>query len=489
MSDWYRRQFGDTQSLAITFALGRDPHPRGPAERDVTWGSIELWAGGHCLTRSVSHGGSLQDSVTWNLLPVLQWALEVGIRLVNEDPYPRFSRGIDVQDGAAWFDATMSPPLLDPAAEARWFLRRSEWRHHHAIRRAAEDVALPNVVLRRIADRMEISWDNQSWSPPRADLRFVERRGRTLVPADLFAKVLREALRDVVRVVAEKVTSPVLTSLAMRAQSFAASPEDWRWLVHRPTAQIIREQMPELRARLDRHASENAEGIYVPHSMETSLLRLVRLESRPEIEAVLATSRRVPHHPMTETIRGLISPRTASSERPWDEGNEVAELVREKLGWGDSPLPDLQAWLAQNGCGVALEDLHLPGSIAVLAERTEDSRALVHVNPKSHSRARKEAGLATALGHVLMDVERVSVDGDWEHWPTSARARAFGVALMLPENGVRQMLSGSRVVRREDVRSVMTRYGAGPLATTHRLKNLGLISKDEQFQLAVEVGA
>src|SRR5690606_7778077 len=143
----------------------------------------------------------------WSTLPVLEWLLEVGIRLVNEDPYPRFSKGRDVGDGSGWYNATLSPPVLSAEAERRWFLRRSEWRHHHALRRAAEDVALPNVVFKRLGDQVEVSWDNESWGAPRHGLQFVETRGRELVSAASFGGVIRETLVEVLSSLAKKTSN------------------------------------------------------------------------------------------------------------------------------------------------------------------------------------------------------------------------------------------------------------------------------------------
>lgn len=487
MNDWYQRQFGDREHFAVSVSLGRDPHPSGVVERDATFGTLEIWARGHCLTRSVSDGGGVQDGVQWTLLPILEWILGVGVRLVNEDPYPRFSKGIVVPDGSAWFDATISPPMLDAEAERRWFLRRSEWRHHHALRRAAEEVSLPNLVFRRIGDQVEVSWDNDAWSPPRQDLSFVERRGRSLVDAQAFASILLETVRDVAASAAARSELPALRSLAARAVTAAAAPEDWRWLVHRPTARVIRDAMPALRARLDAAAAERACGLFVPHTRETHVLRLVRLETHAEVLAVLAAAERLPQTPVTAALQALICPRPASAGRPWEEGNDYAEHVRDCMGWGDAPLPDLDIWLAEQGCLVATGDQGLPPAVSVLAERTADARAMVHVNPKGGSQVKKETGLAAALGHVLLDDAPVAVDGDWEHWPTSARARAFAVALTLPEGGIRDALGGARSIGPIEVRRIMHDFRAGPWATTYRLKNLGLISADERAELVAAV--
>lgn len=486
VDDWYQRQFGDRADFALTFSLGPESQPSGVEERDATWGALEIWARGLCLTRSVADG-AVHNGIRWSLYPIWEWMLEVGVRLINEDPYPRFSRGIDVPDGSAWFDATVSPPVLNPEEEERWFLRRSEWRHFHALRRSALDVALPNVVFRRLGDSMEISWDNEAWSSVRRGLTFVERRGRVVVDASRFTAVLSEALVDVTKKVAQRVPNPLLDALHLKAAQAKAKADDWRWLVHRPTAEVILQSIPELGEKLAQHVSARATGLFVPHTSETQLLRLVRVETADEVRKLLAAEKILPAAPADAELMTLVRPSPASSERPWEEGNEYAEYVRERLGWGTAPLPDLADWLKQKGFGVEGGDLGLPPAISVFSERTVDNRAALHVNPRGGSSRKKETGLATALGHVLLDDAPFSVDGDWEHWPTSARARAFGVALTLPEEGVRRALAGKTSIGVSEVRELMSNFRAGPLATTYRLKNLGLISVDDQLELAQEL--
>lgn len=482
MSEWFQRQFGDRAEFAISFSLGVEPHRTGIPERDLSWGALEIWARDRCLTASVS-AGAVSQGIRWCMLPILEWLLDVGVRLVNEDPYPRFSKGRDVRDGSQWYDATLSPPALSPEDEQRWFLRRSEWRNHHALRRAAEDVVLPNVVFKRSGEDLEVSWDNEAWPSARRDMYFVEKRGTVLVSALGFGEVVREALIEVTRALSERNPRPSFRALAQRASELEVVDQDWRWLIHRPTAAIIRDSMPTLCARLDAATNLALGGLYVPHTPETLVLRQVRAEHVDEINAVLDAVAHVPSAPMPKAIQELVRPRPAQSERPWDEGNDYAEQVREALGWGDGPLPDLTSWLPAHGIGVPEQDFGLPPSIAVLAERTLEKRAMVHVNPRAHSERKRETGLATALGHVLLDDVPVSIDGEWEHWPTSARARAFGVALMLPEDGVRSLLAAAGSIGVSEVRRVMKRYRSGPFATTYRLKNLGLISGDEHDSL------
>src|SRR5262249_44005215 len=145
------------------------------------------------------------DEVRWSLIGVLGWLIDVGVRLINEEPFPDAASLDNVRDACDWFNATETPLLtLTEAEEDDWFLRRSDWRHHHALRRAVPDAALPNVMLRRLGDFVEVSWDNETWSTSRRGLSFVEQRGTELVSAARAASDLRAALMDVTHTLAER---------------------------------------------------------------------------------------------------------------------------------------------------------------------------------------------------------------------------------------------------------------------------------------------
>jgi hypothetical protein len=282
------RQFGDRECFAISFSLGRDPHPMGDTALDNAWGGMALWVRGRCLTRSVSTEGGVCDEVRWNLPSLLQWMLDVSVRLVNEEPFPEAATLDNVRDACDWINATETPLLtLSVVEEDDWCLRRSDWRLHHSLRRAAVDVALPNVFLRRLGDFIEVSWDNESWATARADLSFIEQRGTEMVPASTVASKLQEALADVTRALSERL--PEVQEFAMLSATAAVlrvGDEDWRWLIHSQTAQVISKELSALHQELVQHTRTHSIGLYIPHMIQTLVLRHARLVSAHEIAAV-----------------------------------------------------------------------------------------------------------------------------------------------------------------------------------------------------------
>lgn len=477
MSDWYARQFGDTSSFALTFSFGRPSHKGSPTE-DATWGGIGIWSRERCLTRSLSADGGVANEVRWSLAGILEWLCNSAHSLANEEPFPAPSRDDAVRDACDWINSTERPPLtLSEAEEDAWFLQRSEWRGRHSVRRAVEGVALPNVAFRRLGDFIEVSWDNDSWAAPRGDLRFLEQRGTDLVAARSFASVLTAALSDVLRALSERYPEDDrIAELKRRAADCLGRTPDWRWLLHRQTADTITASCPDIEQRLRGHAENQASGLYLPHSPETLLLRSARLVSPEAIRELLGLSTLVPTGAMSLELQQLARPSQPRGSRPWLEGYSAALSVRETLNWGLGPAPNLQQWLEANHVAALTRSFF--SSIDLVTIKSNHSAGVV-VNTASHSHLRREIAFGTALGHLLLDPDPTAVDGAWEHWPSAARARAFAAMLHLPEDGVRDVLGAREAEDVAAVRRVMTHFHTGPYATAYHLRNLRLIRSDE----------
>ncbi len=478
MSDWYSRQFGDREEFALAISLGRHPHPRSGEDRG--WGGLSLWVGGRCLTRSISEQGGCAEEIRWELGEIATWLTQGAVRLLNEEPFPLRPISGDFAHGCDWFVASETAPLnLQDDEEQRWFEARSDWRQHHALRRAAVDVALPNVVLRRLDDQLEVSWDNERWGTTRPDLSFVERRGSRHVSACSAAAVLHEALLELDKHLEVPELTRAVADLRVR-------PSDWRWLVHRESAALIRRELPTLARRLARRTQAHKRGLYVPHTRETQVLRQARPTNRVELESLLSAASEVGEQPMSDVFRRELDPSHASTHEPWLEGYERALELRDSLGWDEAQrTPDLSRWLSRQGARARRRKL--PASVDLVSVRDDAEHLGVVVNAKTRPSVRSEMVWATALGHLLMDPAPVSVGGRWEHWPNGARARAFAVMLSLPDAGVRQHLGHARRVDADAVRSLMAHYATGPHATTFHLRNRGFIEEDERITLLTQL--
>jgi len=222
----------------------------------------------------------------------------------------------------------------------------------------------------------------------------------------------------------------------------------------------------------------------VPHNRATLALRHLRATTPADVHEVLAAVEPVSNQRVRDEFAALRNPAPADGTRPWQAGYDAALDLRDQLGWGDDPCPDIAGWLHQQGVG--LEHPTLPPQVDVVANWSSGQRAGAALNAASVRHTRREMGAATALGHLLMDPESISIDGATEHWPTSARARAFGAMLMLPEDGLRAQVAG-RALSAERVDAISRHYGAGVHATAWHLRNLGLLDDDLRVDILTEL--
>lgn len=476
----YERLFGDTGTFAVRVALTTDPSPGHgvPEALRASHGSFELWAEGRCLTRSVREDGSTAAGVTWYLLGLLE-ALERDLEpFLNEEPFPDVLAREEIGDATEWLEASDQGPIFTPTDTEyeAWFERRSEWFHRHALRFAFPGAAAPQVLLRRVFDRIEISWDNESWPAPRRDLRFVEPRGTTAVPAVEVANTLGRAREELRR------------ELAGRGVGLGPPPKrsahPWRWLVPHDLRQAL-QQSTETRDRLDAHAERAMVGSYCPHSLDTWVLRSV-VADPPRALSLLgelspATGK------LDANLTALRAPRPPHRREPWREGYEAAEKLRADLGW-DAAMPDLGGELRRLGVEVR-HDVELgSGAIALLVAGANDGAAVAL--PRSPFHATPPMAVASALGHLLLDaprgVDSAHLDSPRAFWPCMARARAFGAMLLMPEQAVRDAVAARGVVDGMLVRGLTAQFGLGSAAVTWHLKNLGYLSEEARVYLVAE---
>lgn len=492
MTDWFQRLFGDASEFALRISLSSDPHPADADPLAVSsWGSVELWVAGRCLTRNVRDDTSQSDGVTWQLLPLLRWLERGAVRLLNEEPFPSLMTTERIGSGAHWLEETERPFVtLRVREENAWFERRDDWWRHHALRRAFPGAAAPNVFLRRLGEHVEVSWDNTSRPATRSDVTFVEAEGATLVSVAAVDAVLRGVLETV---------PPAIELRSKKVWAHAEpSPERpaWTWLIRQELARAIETStsFAWLREELDSASANVPEDTFVaPHTPETLLLRSAPPLDESLIASVLDLLRA--SEPATadsgQSVSGLRRRTPPPARRPWLDGYERALELREQLGWNGEPVGDLPKRLRSLGLVVQTRSLHEQVDGAVVSMPRCAPLVVANPNGGRTKRWHPDMMLATALGHVVMDssddAPYAELDTTWSYWPAAARARAFAAMFLMPEHGVQDIVTAEGKVDAETVRKIMTRYGTGAIATTWHLVNLRQITDDDRDALLSEL--
>lgn len=493
---WYRRLFGDTSRFGIEISLHADEHPQPGTDPTLgaSWGSFGLWVDGRCLTQS-SQQGTVRDSIEWYLLPLLRWAAHEAVALFNEEPFPLPTRRTRLKNGFDWLLASEDPPWSQTESEeSDWHITRFDWQHRHALWHAFEGAVVPSVMFRRFGDRIEVSWDNETWPPSRRDLRFTELSGSSLLAVEDVESVWLEFVAEVSGKVRERLLAHEPVDIPMHV--VPPSPDDWKYLVpSNASAWLGREpQMRQLVSAL-RDAASTARLI-IPHRIETRLLRECGEATDDDLRSILGL--RASQGQMAPLLESLRMPRPAPAQQPWLDGYEAALSVRESLGWGAEPAPDdLGSWCEEHNVDLVARRGSSQYDAAVLAPSAH--RPLIGINPNGRRSQRWSERFMTAasLGAILLDSvpERDFgfVFGPREHWPSAARARAFAAMLLMPVDGVRRLVEeiGRKTFQelRFATEAIMKAFGTSVRATTAHLHNLDFIDDEERLDLVSALSA
>jgi Zn-dependent peptidase ImmA (M78 family)/transcriptional regulator with XRE-family HTH domain len=201
----------------------------------------------------------------------------------------------------------------------------------------------------------------------------------------------------------------------------------------------------------------------------------------------------------------------------WDavqQGLRVADEERRRLGLGIAPLADIAELLETQGVRTA--QVELPEDISGLT-LSDAKVGLFVVANRHHHVLRRRFSYAHEYAHVLFDRERrgtISRTAE-RHELLEVRANAFAAHLLLPSDGVRQVMeslgkgSASRHqaavfdesdvvlaqartqprhqnVQMYDVAQLASHFGASRLAALYRLRNLGYLTEAELAHLKAQ---
>lgn len=215
-------RYGSRDRFMIELSFEDDPErDRATPEERASWGALKIWADGYNLCTHYE-AGELREAIHWNWWTLLQWFEASWNLLFHEQALP-------VRNDAQW------------AAQAMWEINRPEtfdrphgwdaeaeasadtWFRHHCLWSCREGGLLPNVAIRRLFDRAEISWTNHA--PPGAPehFRFAMTSGGVRLPVAEVAEPLHQFLTHAATYVAGVGKSPAATALVRRVAALPLS--------------------------------------------------------------------------------------------------------------------------------------------------------------------------------------------------------------------------------------------------------------------------
>jgi Zn-dependent peptidase ImmA (M78 family)/transcriptional regulator with XRE-family HTH domain len=223
-------------------------------------------------------------------------------------------------------------------------------------------------------------------------------------------------------------------------------------------------------------AVPDADGTQAPRRRMRQLL---------EAEAALASATGLPASRPTPSGQALLSrireQPFPSGRPPWQDGEELAALVRDGLGLGRAPVADV-AELAEQHFG--LDVLGWPTGNAVSGLCVHGQGVAMMLISTAFTFGHQRFTTAHELAHHLLgDPREIVIESDLYDSanPMEKRANAFAAALLMPVDGLRDMTAG-RVIDETVLSRLMRTFGVSYSALLYRLatSGVGLLSQQDR---------
>lgn len=506
MGTRWERLAGDTSEFALRLAFAPDPDDGQAAEPEVSmsWGSFQLWVEGRNLCAH-QEDGERTESVHWYLLPLMEWLADSWNPLLHEERLPARNEGDN-----AWVSllATRFPPWAiehDTQLASRWESAWQKWWYRHAIRAACEGGLFPDVVLRRVRDRVEISWGQTRVEGMPDHFGFSESdRGHSRLVPQRVAGPLHEVLVG---------ASEYLTALSPESRRFrrlrrqilaVKGAEEHRerrlmWLAGLGTDEkTVRAGWRRVTSYLAGYAESARRAILEP--VESPLVVTGSCHASLMFGSV---SPSIGKRDVVELARVMIDlhaprggrsaidearrsvPLEEAASPPWYQGYELAESLHDHLDpeYVEGKSVDIERIIERQG--VTIVDRQLSdGTIRGVAIDGERHRPGILVNSRNRVNAQpvgRRFTLAHEFCHLLFDrdvgTHLAIASGPWAPQDVERRANAFAAMFLMPNELVRRAVSAlaGSLETKDEIHSVANRLQTSFESTLWHLKNLGYI--------------
>lgn len=516
---------GNTDVFAVRLSFIPDPDDGIAIDSDesASWGRLELWVNGHNLCAHIEQGELLQG-VHWYMLSFLEWLVDSWNPLLHEEKLPNRNIGNTAVESLA---ITQNPPALASELDiAAWEQEWYEWSGRHALRAARNGGLFPNVVLRRLQDDIEVSWDGElpAGTPP--GFRFNFSQGSALLRLEEVAEPLYQLATDAVGYLRERIPSSARLE-ALEGRLLELPDIDQRdvrlgWLVGlQPRAHVL--------SRLTEKTVDQFKGSW------EEVTNVLRSFSRgPALEAALASEETplvLVGSCQAALLFGSVSPTISEADvytlgevlikqysRYGDQGGQLEELSRNLL-------PDEGSLIWEQGYDLA-ESLH---DVLDLTGDWVDVRTLIRnlgihqlwrelndtgirgcsiVGPqhrpsivinRSSRYSRSPAGvrftIAHELCHLLYDrshARKLAIaSGPWAPTSIEKRANAFAAMFLMPPDLIERAVADSPdpITELPGARAVARKLRVSVVALIEHLYNLTLMTEIERDELLAQLGS
>lgn len=476
-----------------TWAIEVEPLPKPPREPDpaaaATWTSLQLWVGGRNLTAHTRLDTmAATNAVRWPAAFLARWFLGTWDDFWSRAGWPLRDPLVDPRVACARLDAYVVEH--DAALDDEFLDRRDAFVRSHTLLAAAAGGVMPHVYLLRESRYVHVVWEDpqQSESP----IRFHNWSGRARVDAHAFLEAVRGFVAWCKQQVGQK--APEFTRAAdawlERIDSRTGAEAVLHGYVNSWAASNGGMDLKRLEGILGLPEDWAADGALVDVERFPAAIvyrALAPALSEEDVIAVLDRLRRCPARAegnarLSELRQGL---NLLSSDLPHDQGQQLAEQVRDRLGNREHHL-DIERLLREWHVDVQDEDLS-DESVDAATVWGAAHGPLILLNTRSWRGApwARRMSLAHELCHLLVDRGRAAevmvASTPWAPPEIEKRANAFAAELLLPRAGMQRVL-GEKLqtgwITTRDRQALMDEFGVGDTVCGHQIKNrLGIVGE------------
>ncbi|MGW0602548.1 ImmA/IrrE family metallo-endopeptidase [Streptomyces sp. NPDC002640] len=508
----WERFSGATDAFAVRMSFMPDPDGGAAAEPEESssWGALQIWVAGQNLCAHVDQGEVLQSS-HWYLLPFLEWLTDNWNPLFHEEKLP--NRNAEATAVTSLDRTRNAPPLATEGQILSWEEEWYDWRSRHAMRSARAGGLFPNVVIRRVRDQIEVSWDDEPLAGTQSDFGYSFNGGAALLPPHQVANPLFEVATEAIsHLHSQHPESARILKVKSALESLRSSTQDemrLSWLAglrsYRFRSGVIEEVGSRVKDSWEQfrksvgtsaaaHAALSVEDrtpLVVTGSCQAALLfgSVSPTISEPDVERLASLlvdqydASGSAHARLEEYAEeSLVSLRSPA----WEQGYELAESLHDEIQ--SEGFVDVDAFLDSLGVqqtSIRLEDVNIR-ACSLVGPQHLPTIALNSSYARGNSPHVNRFSVAHELCHLLYDRthgKRLALaSGPWAPVSVERRANAFAAMFLMPPHLLRKVISESPdpVNTPEGVSFVASRLQVGFHAAVEHLYNLTFMTEEEK---------
>ncbi|MBI5543232.1 MAG: ImmA/IrrE family metallo-endopeptidase [Deltaproteobacteria bacterium] len=446
--------------------------------QQATWAALRITCEGRPLTAHVA-GGTVHEDVIGPASALAAWIGRSWPALIAGERVYRAAR------------ASHGHGLLEALTCAEWDGHEreiDEWLASHSLLRVGQGVLLPNAIIWRRDDVVDVSWRSDP-EPRTLGVQFLNTGAARLPAEDLF-----QTLRDFVGAVWQQIRSS-----DDRSQSRAEVKRAHECVNDVHSIENLAARVGRTPSSLKRWLSgkkkdpltlvTQAYGIEKPatfaaETLDSPIARAARSASpsfsERDHESLLklgAKLRKLPAALGLKALRAQVPAIAEPADEDFARGYSRAERVRPLLEVARTQRLDVEPLLRRLGC--AVEDIRLDDFMTDgLALWSREGQTLVAANtssPRTIAPWGRQAMFAHELFHLLFDASQSRFFGEstneWTATPSEREANAFAAELLLPIAEARPQ--DDLDAWKKEIARLQKTYGTGRELTIRHLSNRG----------------